>query len=212
MQLADPRQQSTAYLILRHLYDGEVIEWPIADDHPGHAVFRALEDQGYIARWDRTWPRRDRYRLTDRGIAAIEAVYKPSGAEVAYDELRRMNLPAAKRRAYLQSRGYDPTLWGLLHDPSTCWDTWESDPGRYHHYIWEDAGPARRYRRSGLADGDLDDDGIPDALERDNEAAAASVAAAAAEAQRQHHTVDLDREAGGVDVAGPQGHADYDVS
>lgn len=202
MQFADPRQQSTAYLILRHLYDGEVIEWPIDDAHPHHAVFKALEEQGYVARWDRTWPRRDRYRLTDRGIATIEAVYKPATADSTYDELRRLQMPAAQRRQFLASRGHDPLLWGLLHDPGTSWDTWEIEGGRYHRYLWEDQWP-RRYRRSHgttVDDGDLDDDGIDDAAE----------VAAAAAAQRHHHTVDLDREAGDVQVAAP--HGDYDVS
>src|SRR5688572_4070008 len=99
MQFADPQELSTAYLILRHIYDGDVIEWPIADDHPLARIFAALEQQGYVARWDRTWPRRDRYRLTEKGISTIEAVYRPAGAEVVWNDLRAKGLGAAERRA-----------------------------------------------------------------------------------------------------------------
>ena len=67
MQFADPKQRANAYLILRHLYDGDVIEWPIDDAHPLRKIFHALEQQGYIARWDRMWPLHDRYRLTEAG-------------------------------------------------------------------------------------------------------------------------------------------------
>src|ERR1041384_8053051 len=114
MEFADPQDLSTAYLILRHLYDGDVIEWPIADDHPLKHVFTGLEAQGYIARWDRTWPKHDRYRLTDKGIAMIESVYRPTGAEAIYNAVRQRNLGPAQRRAYLQEQGYDPMLWPLL--------------------------------------------------------------------------------------------------
>src|SRR5215218_2790541 len=124
MQFADPQQLSAAYLVLRHLYDGDVIEWPIGEDHPLHPVFVALEAQGYVARWDRVWPLHDRYRLTERGIAAIEAVYRPAGAEAFFDELRGQNLNPAGRRAYLQARQLDPVLWPLLRDPSTHWSTY----------------------------------------------------------------------------------------
>src|SRR5678809_328190 len=111
MQFADPRATATAYLVLRHLYDGDIIEWPIADDHPLHAVFAGLEAQGYVARWDRIWPLSDRYRPTDKGIATIEGVYRPAGAEAFCADLRRRNRAAPERRAYLQSRGLDPFLW-----------------------------------------------------------------------------------------------------
>ncbi|HEU0031406.1 MAG TPA: hypothetical protein VFQ53_12295 [Kofleriaceae bacterium] len=148
MQFADPQELSTAYLILRHLYDGDVIEWPIADDHPAHGVFAALEAQGYIARWDRLWPMRDRYRLTDKGIATIESMYKPAGADAFFDDLRNQNLSPADRRSYLQTAGYDPTLWPLLHDPSTHWDTYRLYGSRYHDYIWEDQRPLRRKRQA----------------------------------------------------------------
>jgi hypothetical protein len=143
MQFADPRQRANAYLILRHLYDGDVIEWPIEDDHPLKAIFDALEQQGYVARWDRVWPLHDRYRLTETGIAAIEAVYKPSGADAVWSDLRGRNMRVKERRVYLVDHGYDPYLWPLLHDPSTSWDTYYEDPGFYWGYIWEDDTPYR---------------------------------------------------------------------
>src|SRR5262249_44839569 len=115
MQFADAQSSSIAYLILRHLYDGDVIEWPIAEDHPQQPIFAALESHRYTARWDRVWPLHDRYRLTEKGIAMIEAVYRPAGAEAFFDDLRRRNLGPPERRAFLKSRGCDPTLWPLLH-------------------------------------------------------------------------------------------------
>ena len=45
MQFADPRSTATAYLILRHLYDGDIIEWPIPDDHPQREIFAQLDVQ-----------------------------------------------------------------------------------------------------------------------------------------------------------------------
>lgn len=148
MQLADPHAQSIAYLILRDLYNGDVIDWPIADDHPLHGVFAALEEQKLIARWDRMWPRRDRYRLTEAGIATLEAAYRPDGAEQVFDELRRQALAPAERRAYLAERGLDPAVWPLLHDPSTHWETFGTDGGRWLAYVWEDQRPQRRKRRA----------------------------------------------------------------
>jgi hypothetical protein len=148
MQFADPRATATAYLILRHLYDGDIIEWPVPDDHPLREVFLQLEAQGYVARWDRMWPLHDRYRLTERGIAAIEAVYRPAGAEAFFDDLRRRNLSPQNRRAHLQAHGLNPALWPLLHDPSTHWSTFLHGGARYHSYVWEDQQPPRRVRPS----------------------------------------------------------------
>ena len=149
MQLADPQQRSAAYLILRDLYNGEVIHWPIPDDHPLQHLFAALEAQRLIARWDRMWPLRDRYRLTEAGIAAIEAAYRPAGAEDLFEELRNLLLPPPQRRAYLEERGLDPTLWPVLHDPSIGWDTYRVDGGRWLDYLWEDRQPARRAGHAG---------------------------------------------------------------
>lgn len=146
MRFADPNAASTAYLILRHLYDGDIIDWPIPDDHPQRAIFAQLEAEGYIARWDRTWPLHDRYRLTESGIRAIEGVYQPAGAEAFYEEIRRQNLRPADRRAYLQTRGLNPGLWPVLHDPSTHWSTWPSSGGLYQSYFWEDQRPVQRRR------------------------------------------------------------------
>lgn len=153
MQFADPRATATAYLILRHLYDGDVIEWPVPDDHPLRQVFLQLEAQGYVARWDRVWPLHDRYRLTERGIAAIEAVYRPAGADAFFEDLRRRNLSPADRRAYLQSQGLNPALWPLLHDPSTHWSTFHQVGARYHAYVWEDMQPPKRVRPSKMKGG-----------------------------------------------------------
>src|SRR5262245_16965328 len=108
MQFADPHARPVAYMILRHLYDGDIIEWPIPDEHALHHVFQELEMQGYIARWDRVWPLQDRYRLTERGIAAIEAVYRPAGAEAFWEDLCRRNMSPADRRAYLEAQRLDP--------------------------------------------------------------------------------------------------------
>lgn len=158
MQFADPQQTANAYLILRHLYDGDVIEWPIAEDHPLRSIFVALEQSGEIARWDRMWPLHDRYRLTEAGIAAIEAVYKPAGSDAVWNDLRARGLTPAERRAYLQQQGYDPTLWPLLHDPSTNWDTYDSNRGLFWAYIWEDQSSRRWRHRSNYVAPLLGDD------------------------------------------------------
>jgi len=201
MQFADPQELSTAYLILRHIYDGEAIDWPIADDHPLRDIFAALETQGHVARWDRTWPLHDRYRLTDLGIAAIEAVYRPAAAESIYNDLRRRNLDAAQRRAYLAQQGYDPVLWPLLHDPSTHWDRWRYDRGRFYDWFWEDQLPYRQhqaYRSPGdLAD--LDRDGSP------------ADSRPLSQQRTVPYVVDLDREARAGGAAGGAG-PDHDVS
>lgn len=146
MQFADPQATSIAYLILRHLYDGDIIEWPVPDDHPQREIFAGLEAQGYVARWDRVWPLSDRYRLTEKGIALIESVYRPAGAEAFMDDVRRQNLSPNDRRAYLASRRLDPVLWPLLHDPSVHWSTFGTTGSRYQAYIWEDQRPPKRRR------------------------------------------------------------------
>lgn len=214
MQFEDAQDLPAAYLILRHLYDGDVIEWPIAGDHPLHHVFGALEAQGYIARWDRVWPLHDRYRLTDKGIATIEGVYRPAGAEAIYHDIRNRNLAAAQRRAYLAQQGYDPVLWPLLHDPTTHWDMFHRDRGRYYDWFWEDQLPYR-HRRSYGSTGYVPDPDIEDST------VGPSVNDPAGQAPRVlgavPYVVDLDREAAsssGSDlVTGAEpATADYDVS
>lgn len=153
MQFADPRATATAYLILRHLYDGDVIEWPVPDDHPLREIFLQLEAQGYVARWDRVWPLHDRYRMTEKGIAAIEAVYRPAGAEAFFEDLRRQNLNPNDRRGYLQRQGLNPALWPLLHDPSSHWSTFHNLGSRFHSYVWEDMQPPKRLRPSKMKGG-----------------------------------------------------------
>lgn len=193
MQFADPRQRANAYLILRHLYDGDVIEWPVDDDHAQKPVFDALEQQGYVARWDRVWPLHDRYRLTEQGITAIEAVYKPAGADQTWNDLRRRGLRPAQRRSYLEDHGYDPYLWPLLHDPSTSWDTYYDEPSFYWAYIWEDEQPYRtRHRDHRPVEPELEPP-VP--------------------AQAAPYLVDLDREAAATpELATAAGMADFDVS
>jgi len=146
MAATDPGSRAVGYLILRHLYDGDVIEWPIGDDHPVRQVFADLEEQGLVARWDRVWPLHDRYRLTDGGIAAIEAVYRPEGAEAFFGELRQQNLSPQDRRGFIASRGLDPFLWPIVHDPSTHWSTFQELGAPYYGYVWEDQRPMRRTR------------------------------------------------------------------
>jgi len=183
MEFEDAQDLPTAYLILRHLYDGDAIDWPVPDDHPFRYVFAALETQGYVARWDRIWPLHDRYRLTDKGIAAIERVYQPAGAEAIFDDVRRRNLSGPQRRAYLQQQGYDPVLWPLLHDPTTHWERYRHDHGGYYDWFWDDQQPYRHHQESTGY--------VPD---RDDDAAARAVSARAAAAAP--YVVDLDREAG----------------
>lgn len=192
MQFATQHDLSLAYLILRHLYDGDIIEWPIPEEHPQRAIFVALEDQGYVARWDRTWPKADRYRLTEAGIAAIEAVYKPAGAETVWNDLRCANLAPAARRQHIQNMGYEPYLWSLLHDPSTQWDSYDQDGSRYWNYLYEDERPGRRHRHH-----------VPYVPADD-----------VVEARQPQHLVDLDREvqAGLADANVELPTSDYDVS
>ncbi|MBS2020016.1 MAG: hypothetical protein JST00_44555 [Deltaproteobacteria bacterium] len=205
MQFADPQATSIAYLILRHLYDGDIIEWPVPEDHPQRAIFVGLETQGYVARWDRMWPLSDRYRLTEKGIALIESVYRPAGAEAFFDDVRRQNLSPNDRRAYLVSRRLDPVLWPLLHDPSTHWTTYGQAGSRYQQYIWEDERPAKRRR--------------PPAGQKPVKPMVGGGGRGAVVHHHHHHhhhgprhphLVDLDREAddAGVEPARP----DYDVS
>lgn len=197
MRFADPLSTSTAYLILRHLYDGDIIDWPVAQDHPQQPIFAGLEADGYVARWDRVWPLSDRYRLTEKGIAAIEAVYRPAGSEGFWNDLRQRNLSPLDRRNYLQSHRLDPLLWPTLHDPSTHWSTFATVGGRWASYIWEDQRPPRllrshRRKSSGGGGGR--------AVHHHHHH----------HDPRRVHVVDLDREAHDPLVA-PQTH-DYDVS
>ncbi len=197
MQFADPRSTATAYLILRHLYDGDIIEWPIPDDHPQREIFAQLEAQGYVARWDRVWPLHDRYRLTERGIAAIESVYRPAGAEAFFEDLRRRNLSPHDRRAFLQQHGLNPALWPLLHDPSTHWSTFHEVGARYHSYVWEDMQPPKRVRPTKQKGGGGGGRPVHHHHHHDHRRAA--------------HLLDLDREANDPGHTAP-GTFDYDVS
>jgi hypothetical protein len=158
MPFSSPERAALSYLILRQLYDGDVIEWPVGDDHPLAGVFGALEAQGYIARWDRIWPLRDRYRLTERGIAAIEAVYRPNDAEAVWQRLRAERPQG--RRAWLQSQHLDPRLWPVLHDPHTHWSNWPHFRGPWYDYVWEDeVGRAAPYAPR-ANEYDDDDEGV----------------------------------------------------
>ncbi len=215
MQFADPKATSIAYLILRHLYDGDVIEWPIPDEHPQRDIFAGLETQGYVARWDRIWPLSDRYRLTEKGIALIESVYRPAGAEAFFEDIRRQNLPPKDRRAYMASRQLDALLWPLLHDPSTHWSTYGTSGSLYQTYLWEDHRPQKRTRppstsRGGGGGGGGSGRGISmprvvHVVEHHR-----THVSHPAHASHPAHLVDLDREAGDS-VVSPTG-PDYDVS
>jgi hypothetical protein len=201
MRFVDPLAISTAYLILRHLYDGDIIDWPVAEDHPQHPIFAGLEADGYVARWDRVWPLSDRYRLTEKGIAAIEAVYRPAGSEAFWNDLRSRNMNPSTRRGYLQSQRLDPVLWPVLHDPSTHWSTFGAMGGRWAAYVWEDQLPPRvrrsQRRRPGGGGARVvhhhhhHHDPYPD--------------------PRRVHVVDRDREAHDPGHVAPTAH-DYDVS
>lgn len=129
--------EGIGYLVLRHLYDGDVIDYPVPEDNELRRVFDRLERKRLIARWDRMWPMRDRYRLTEAGIAEIEKRYKPAEAEQVYSEMQSTNVPVTSRRRWLHDRGYDPFYWGAIHDPYTHWSTWGHDHGRYHRYVHE---------------------------------------------------------------------------
>jgi hypothetical protein len=131
-------------LVLRHLYDGDIVDYPLPDDHPDRPLFDGLERKGWIARWNRMWPLRDRYRLTERGIAEIERHYDPKKAEAVLGELKSMGLPPDKRGPWLRSKGYEPESWSTLHDPYTHWETWRTDPGPNFLYVHETARAARR--------------------------------------------------------------------
>ena len=201
MQFADPRATATAYLILRHLYDGDIIEWPIPDDHPQREIFAQLEAQGYVARWDRVWPLHDRYRLTERGISAIESVYRPAGAEAFFEDLRRRNLSPQDRRTFLQRHGLNPALWPLLHDPSTHWSTFHEVGARYHSYVWEDMQPPKRVRPTKQKGGGGGGRPVHPHHHHDHDY----------DHRRAAHLLDLDREANDPGHTAP-GTFDYDVS
>jgi hypothetical protein len=137
MMFQNPRDTGVALLILRHLYDGDVIDWPMPDDVAQAPIFKGLEAEGYIARWDRIWPLTDRYRLTEKGIKTIESVYRPSGAEQLFAQLVARNLSPSARPPALRAMGCDPTFWPVLHDPHTHWMSWPEQPGPYQRYVWE---------------------------------------------------------------------------
>jgi pentatricopeptide repeat protein len=125
-------------LILRHLHDGEEIDYPIPEDHRYRAVFEELETRGLIERWDRIWPLHDRYRLTPRGMAGIVAVRRPEEADQLFEEMHERGLAPRERHEYLIQHGYDPAVWSAVNDTSVTWTDWESDPGEYWRYVCEE--------------------------------------------------------------------------
>lgn len=134
--------------MLRHLYEGDLIDYPVPDDHADRPLFDGLERKGWIARWRRIWPLRHRYRLTERGIAEIERQYDPATGERVFAELRAQGIPPKQRGAWLRDRGYDPGRWSAIHDPHTHWETFRHDPGPNWLYVREvrDAAEERRER------------------------------------------------------------------
>lgn len=148
-----------------------------------------------------------------RASRGIESVYRPAGAEAIYSDLRSRNLPAAQRRAYLVQQGYDPVLWPLLHDPTTHWEMFHRDRGRYYDWFWEDQ-PPYRHRRSHGSPGYVPDQ------DSDDWTSGSTATDPASQAPRVlgavPYLVDLDREAAssGPDLArgAEPAAADYDVS
>jgi hypothetical protein len=124
-------------LVLRHLYDGDLLDYPLPHEHPDWAVFDALEQRGWIARWDRIWPLRDRYRLTEAGIAEIERHYQAERGEELLGELRAARVPAEQRRRWLRDRGVDDDVWPELHDPHTHWESVRFDGGPLRRWVDE---------------------------------------------------------------------------
>jgi hypothetical protein len=120
-------------------------------------VFHQLEALGFIARWDRTWPLRDRYRLTDRGIREIEKHYRPADAQRVFQQVRQANAGSPKaRQAALRQHGVDPWHWSILHDPYTHWSTWGTNHGSYHRYFWEEPVSHRRHKSHGVHEAPVD--------------------------------------------------------
>lgn len=132
-----------ALLVLRHLYDGDAIDYPLPDEVPQAALFAELERQGLIARWSRMWPLGPRYRLTEKGIAALEQVYRPDGAEAFFASLRNPQLSPGQRRQLMAQHRVDPFIWPVLHDPYTHWMTFPDDPGPWARLIWEPDAPGK---------------------------------------------------------------------
>ena len=138
-----------SFLVLRHLYDGDVIDWPLPEAHRHRPLLNLLEAQGFVARWDRIWPLTDRYRLTDKGMQRVEAMYKPQGAEAMFRHLREQNVDPVRRRTILVQARLDPWIWPLLHDPYTHWSSWLEMHGAWHDFVWEDYLPINLARAAG---------------------------------------------------------------
>ncbi|MFO0659697.1 MAG: hypothetical protein U0165_07695 [Polyangiaceae bacterium] len=45
MPFSNPQNAAVSFLVLRHLYDGDVIDWPLPEDHRFRALFGQLESQ-----------------------------------------------------------------------------------------------------------------------------------------------------------------------
>lgn len=134
-------------LILRHLHDGGVIDYPLRDDHPAASAMAALMSRGLVAMWDRIWPLHDRYRLTPAGMEWIEATYRPGRAEAVFQELRAAGIPVEARGRWLEERGHDPLRWPAVHDPYVNWDSWTDDPGVWFLYVHDAHAQLREQRR-----------------------------------------------------------------
>ena len=200
MPFSSPERAALSYLILRQLYDGDVLDWPVGDEHPLAEVFAALEGQGYLGRWRRIWPLRDRYRLTEKGISAIEAVYRPGEAEAVWQRLRAER--PAGRRSVLRSGRYDPRLWPVLHDPHTHWSNWPHFRGPWYDFVWEDELERGAPFASGGRPGP--GEGVDEGVDLDEGPVAPAPWPRA-------DVVDLDADAGRVGSADGD-RADYDVS
>lgn len=137
MMFSTHRESVIGLLVLRHLHTGNVIDYPAPESLPQIKILKTLEDNGFIERWNRLWPLADRYRLTAKGVQAIQAAYRPDNAEAVLQQLRARNLAPSARPQALRALGYDPNYWPILHDPHTHWMTWPELIGPYQRYIWE---------------------------------------------------------------------------
>ncbi len=155
---SNQRDATSALLILRHLHDGEAIDYPVPVDSPHAHLFAQLEADGYIERWDRFWPLSDRYRLTERGAQTIRSCYRPANAAAVMQQLRARHLAPPARPQALRAMGFDPALWPILHDPGTDWRLWPAQIGPFQRYVWEASlvqparpqpGPAARVAQAG---------------------------------------------------------------
>lgn len=177
---AELAARAARLLILRGISQGEEIEYPAAADHPRQQTLAEMEQQGLVARWDRWWPARDLYRVTEQGTAELMLQYKPDEKSGLIREMRRRRLDPDGRREFLRERGYEPEYWPILHDQNAHWsvvDDWSCEGGVYD-YVWEDWSELELEERPAREDPVLARrDGLPPAVIDLDEQASAGRAA-----------------------------------